>query len=168
MLTDHELTRTYLLSSIEGAPELFGRLLNGAVGDEFDYRPEPGRFSIREILAHLADWEEIWLMRMTLTRDEHEPLLASIDVGQLAIDRDYSHRDHVEQLRLFGVRRAALADFVRSLTRADWARVCVRPDIGRVTMEGLAVFVTLHDSYHVRQVAEWRERYRGRDAGRNG
>jgi uncharacterized damage-inducible protein DinB len=143
-------------------------MLAGARVEEMEYRPDSDRFTIREVIAHLADWEEIWLKRMTLTKTEHEPLLASIDVGQLAIDHDYTRRDVVEQLRLFSVRREALMGFLKGLARTEWTRIAVRPDIGRLTMENLAVLVTLHDTYHVRQVAEWRERFVGRDAGRNG
>src|SRR3712207_1628089 len=91
----------YLLGALEGAPDLFDHLLRGLTDEEADRRPDPERFTLREMMAHLADWEEVFARRMALTRDEEYPILQGYDEGQWAIDHDYAHADLATQARLF-------------------------------------------------------------------
>ena len=52
----------YLLSALEGAPDVIAALLDGVPPDDalWDRRPDPERFSLREIVAHLADWDGVY------------------------------------------------------------------------------------------------------------
>src|SRR3954470_11060468 len=96
---------SYLLSALAGSPDLMVHLLNGLTTDEADFRPDPDRFTIRELLAHLADWENVFGGRLELTRDADCPLLQGYDEGQWAIDHGYAALDWRDQLRLYGERR---------------------------------------------------------------
>lgn len=162
MLIEHPGLRSYLLGALEAAPEVFDSLLQNLSGDEADFRPDPARFSLREVMAHLADWDVIFLERLTRTRDENEPSLPDVDEGQLVLEHDYAHADVKEQLRLFGERRAQLVAFARELPLEAWQRVCRHERAGRLTLEGLATLIPLHDAYHLRQVTQWRASYAGR------
>lgn len=133
--------------------------MRGWSDDEADFRPDSTRFTLREVVAHLADWDAIFLERLSRTRDEHEPLLPNIDEGRLALDNEYSKSDLTEQLRLFGECRARLAAFARELTSEKWQRNCQHQRVGRLTLEGLALLIPLHDAYHLRQVMQWRQTY---------
>ncbi|MBV9868505.1 MAG: DinB family protein [Abitibacteriaceae bacterium] len=157
MLVDYPYTRKYLFTALEAAPDLFDHLLKGLTEAEADRRPDPERFTIREIMAHLADWDAVFLARMTRVRDEDEPTIEGYDEGQRAIDLYYDRTDPTEQSRLFRERRVQLVKFLRSLEAADWQRACLRPEIGRLTFEGMALLVPLHDTYHLEQVAAWRK-----------
>ena len=59
--------RKYLLSALAGTPVVADRLLLDVHADDprWDFRPEPDRFTLREVVAHLADWEPIHLERLT-------------------------------------------------------------------------------------------------------
>jgi uncharacterized damage-inducible protein DinB len=157
MLTRSPYACRYLFAALEAAPDLFERLLAGLSPEEADRRPDPDRFTIREVMAHLADWEPVFLERMRRICREHEPVMEGYDEGQWAIDHDYAHADVAEQLRLFRERRVEMVGFLRARTPADWAREGERPEIGRVTLEALVLLVPLHDTYHVRQVVAWRQ-----------
>jgi hypothetical protein len=157
MLVEHEFYKKYLLGAVSASPAVFEQLLEGITQEEIDRKPDPERFSIREIMAHLADWEPVLLERIQRTRDENEPTLAVIDPGQLAIDHDYAHANFNEQVQLFGERRAKTAAVIADLNPTDWQRTAVRPNMGAVTMESLVAMIPLHDLYHLRQVAEWRK-----------
>ena len=156
MLVEYSYFRNYLFSALESAPALFGTLLEGLTEEEADRRPDPDRFTIREIIAHLADWDPVFLERLTRMRAEDHPTLPGYDEGQWAIDHDYAHTDWREQLALFTERRYALAAFLRSCSPEEWARTANRPEIGILTIESQALLIPLHDLYHLRQIAEWR------------
>jgi hypothetical protein len=156
MLVEYSYFRNYLFSALEAAPSLFGTLLEGLTEEEADRRPDPNRFTLREVIAHLADWDPVFLDRMTRIRFEDHPTLPGYDEGQWAIDHDYAHTDWREQLASFTERRQALVAFLHSCGPDDWARTANRPEIGILTIESQALLIPLHDAYHLRQVSEWR------------
>lgn len=155
MLVEHEFLKNYLVGAVSASPPVFAQLLQGITEAQIDRKPDPERFSIREIMAHLADWEPIIQERIRRTLNETEPTLATIDPGQLAIDHDYAHANFSEQVALFAERRAKTAKMVSDLNPTDWQRTAVRPNIGVLTMEALVAQVPMHDLYHLRQAAEW-------------
>jgi len=68
--------RSYLLSDLECAPDVLSRLLSGITDPAlYDHRPDPSRFTLREMVAHLADWEVVFFTRLAQTRDESDPIL---------------------------------------------------------------------------------------------
>lgn len=81
----------YVLNGLEAAPLVQARLLKDCT--EWDARPELDRFTLREMIAHLADWEVIWMDRVVRFTTEVHPYLESIDEGQIAIDNDYANLD---------------------------------------------------------------------------
>lgn len=157
MLAEYPYTRNYLFTALEAAPTLFNHLLHGLTDTEADRRPDSDRFTIREIIAHLADWEPVFLERLTRMRSEDHPTLAGYDEGQWAIDHDYAHTDWREQLTLFTERRQVLTAFLRSCSPEEWGRTADRLEIGILTVEAQALLIPLHDTYHLRQIAEWRQ-----------
>lgn len=61
MLIEYPFTRKYLVGALDGAPDVFESLLAGLTDAEIDRRPDPDRFTLREMMAHLADWSRsIW------------------------------------------------------------------------------------------------------------
>ena len=160
MLTEYPYARNYLFTALESGPKLFDHLLRGLTEEEANRRPDPDRFTIREVMAHLADWEPVFLERLTRMRSEDHPTLPGYDEGQWAIDHNYAQTDWRAQCRLFADRRRELVAFLRSCAPVDWARTADRPEIGVLTVEAQALLIPLHDTYHLRQVAQWREAFR--------
>ena len=148
----------YLLLDLASAPDVLGRMLQ-AVTDPgvYDRRPDPERFTLREVIAHLADWDKVFLGRMTQTRDAQNPTLQGIDEGQVAIDGNYAERDPAESLIQHRENRARLVGFLRTLTPEHWERVGNHTELGPITLTAQAVLVGAHDGYHRQQVVEWLE-----------
>ena len=161
MLVQYEYTQGYLFSALESAPKLFDHLLSGLSDAEADRRPDPDRFTIREVMAHLADWEDVFLQRMRRIRDEDRPTLEGYDEGQWAIDHNYASTNPFDQARLFGERRAKMVGFLRACGPDDWQRVGNRPEIGLISLEGLTLLVCLHDTYHLHQIVDIRDGHPG-------
>ena len=165
MLIEHAGPRKYLLGALEATPEILAHLLRDLGDEEADFRPDPERFTLREAVAHLADWDAIFLERLQRTRDEDEPFLPDIDEGQIALDHGYASLDVGEQLQVLAQRRALIVEFVRDLLPAQSSRFCVHERAGRTTLEGLATLIALHDAYHLRQAAQWRQSANNSNAG---
>lgn len=143
----------YVISGLEAAPDA-QTLLCERVTD-WDAKPlGEDRFSVRESLAHLADWEPIWLMRAQRTLAEDVPNLPGIDEGEMAVRNDYASSDPRESLRRYREGRKDLVAFFRGLSEEDWHRKFVRDEVGEVTLFELASMVLGHDGYHFRHTME--------------
>ena len=105
MLRELLYARNDFFAALEAAPALFDHLLRGLTEEEADRRPDPDRFTIREVIAHLADWEPVFLERLTRMRFEDHPTLPDYDEGQRAIERGYAQSDWHAQAPLFAGRR---------------------------------------------------------------
>lgn len=156
MLIEFPYAQRYLFTALHSAPDVFDRLLDGLTPAEADYRPDADRFTIREVIAHLAEWEPIFLERIRRICQEEVPLLEGYDEEALAIEHDYAHSDVWVQARLFRERREELVTFLQSLTPEQWHRLGNRPEIGMVSIEGIALLIPLHDTYHANQIGEYR------------
>ena len=151
--------KKYFLTALNATPEVLEAFLKALPSDDprWDTRPDPERFTLREIVAHLAEWDPIFMERMERTVKEELPLLADIDEAQIALDHDYAHQDPHTALARFRTARAALVVFLTGLADSDWSRVAVKEIHGPVTLERQAVLILAHDGYHMEQVVQWLE-----------
>ncbi len=148
-----ERTRHYLLIDLESGPEVLARLLQNFT--DWDARPDAARFSPREMVAHLADWEEVFLTRLMDTRDDDAPVLQGLDEGQVARDHDYAHAAPAECLQRYETGRAAIAFLLGGLTSDQWERMGMHTELGPITLEAQAVLIAVHDGYHRQQALEF-------------
>ena len=159
MLLTYAYARGYLLSALESAPALLAGAMNGLTEAEADFRPDPARFTLREVVAHLADWDPVFSERLTRMQREDHPTLPGYDEGTWAVEHHYAASDWREQLGLYAERRRALTAQVRTFAPEDWARTGDRPEIGVLSIQDLTMLIPLHDLYHLKQAQEWREKY---------
>ncbi len=147
--------RTYLLCDLEATPEVLDRLFAGVADPAiYDRRPDPERFTLREVMAHLADWEEVFFERIRQTRDEEGATFVGLDPGQVAQDHDYAHADPAECRARFRRGRHVLLAALRGLTPAQWERVGTHAEIGPISLEAQVIMITSHDGYHLQQILE--------------
>lgn len=154
MLPTH---RAYLVAALLGTPDVLDGLLAILRPDDptWDNRPDPNRFTLREMVAHVADWEPIHLDRLSRTLAENVPVLPSYDEGQIALDHDYAHTAPHSSLIRFRDGRAKLVAFLQARANAEWEREADRQDLGRCSIEAMATVALAHDCYHIRQAIQW-------------
>lgn len=152
-------SRNYLFIALSTSPQVMARLLENLGEGEANFHPNLERFSIREAIAHLADWDDIFLSRMKKTRDQDNYTIEPIDEGQRALDFHYAQTDVFAQLHLFAERRHRLIEFLQTLTHQQWQRTSLHSELGPMSLEALAPLVSRHDTYHIQQILEWREEF---------
>jgi uncharacterized damage-inducible protein DinB len=150
-----EGARSYLLHGLEATPVLIERLLREATTADYDRRPDPERFTLREVMAHLPDWEPVWLERLQKIHAEDHPVLKGYDEGQWAIDHDYAHADVSDRQARFRNGRARLVKFLLELPPEAWEQTGQHSQWGPLSIAALATLVLGHDGYHLRQISEW-------------
>jgi hypothetical protein len=149
--------RGYLLQGIEGTPDTLRGLLHTLpAGDpRWDAVPDPQRFSLRGVLAHLADYEDVMAERFGRMLAENHPTLPDWDPGAAATEGGYDSRDPFESLSKIAESRPALVSRLRELPPESWLRTALREGVGDVTVEELLALMLFHDAYHLRQAAQW-------------
>ncbi|MES2459808.1 MAG: DinB family protein [Armatimonadota bacterium] len=146
----------YLLCPLAGMPQTITALLRDVTVEELDARPFADRFTLREAIAHLADWEGVWLGRIQKIATEESPFLPGYDEGQWAIDHDYAHSNFEEQMAKIVSGREAMVNFLLGLEMPAWQRLGNHGELGPVSLFELAVVITGHDGYHVQQILDYR------------
>lgn len=128
------------------------RLIAGVDAAKLDTPTSEGRFTPREVVAHLADWEPILLGRIRQTVEQPGSTLEGYDEGQRAIDGKYSETDVVEQAKQFKGHRAKTVAYLQSLPASDWDKSAVHSERGPMTVRDWAAAIVGHDMYHVEQL----------------
>ena len=146
--------RSYLLTALDATPDVLDRLLSGVTDTGvYDRRLAPDQFTLREILAHLADWTQIYRDRLVQTRDTNNGQLSAYDEGQLAIDRNYAQSDPQASLQRFRAGRQELLSVLKELSDEQWNRSAVHPEYGNVTVDDQLALIAGHDGYHLQEIA---------------
>lgn len=121
--------RDYALQGIAGLPPIVGHLLQGLVDDcpIWDQRPDPKRFSLREILPHMAEFDEVWHYRITRILREDSPPLPDWDEDAAVTLNNYASTVPSEQLARLAGNRAKLCELLNSTPSEAWDRTATPP-----------------------------------------
>ena len=119
---------------------------------EIRRRPAPGKWSIAEILAHLADAEVVgsWRIRQILGADG-TPIQA-YDQNVWAETFRYKDRDPRESLRLFRVLRENNLLLLKSVPRKLWENHGMHAERGKETIAQIVRMFAGHDLNHLQQI----------------
>ena len=131
---------------------VLAELMAGASDQKLRMRPRSDKWSIAEILAHLADDEiaTAWRYRQMV---EHSGIaLAGFDQELWARMGDYGSRTPQQSLELFRLLRMVNLQFLAQLAPGQWECFGVHAERGRITVRELATHMAGHDANHVEQI----------------
>jgi hypothetical protein len=145
----------YLFKGLELSPAAVERIVSLVPPEAYDTKTDPERFTFREAMGHLADWEAINLDRLRQGLENPGCTVPGFDEGQIAIDRGYGGWDPVEQAKRFAAERAVLVDTLHSLNESEWEKVFHHSERGRQTIYEHAVTILGHDMYHIEHFTQY-------------
>ena len=145
----------YLMPAIELGPLTVKRLMRQIPEQRWDETLHPDRFTPREVVAHLADWEPIMRERLRTAVTTPGQTIAAYDEGKMAVDHEYRATDPHEQAELYRTDREITAAFLRSVTPDQWRNTVHHPERGLQSAEDLANLILGHDLYHIEQLSEY-------------
>lgn len=125
--------------------------LAAAIGHKrMNEAPAPGKWSPREIVAHLADCELVFGFRLRQTVAENNPLIQPFDQEKWAAV--YSAYDTATALETFAALRRWNLAFLRALQPEDFHRKVTHPERGEMTFQTLVDTMGGHDLNHIAQL----------------
>jgi len=150
-----------ILGYVEGKPaldvlaataETLERLIEGVPAAKLRKRPAPNRWSVGEILAHLADGEIVGAFRMRLILGAPGASVAAYDQDAWVTSGHYETRDPRQSLEQFRVVRDGNLALLKSLEPEQWKHYGVHSERGQESIEQIARMFAGHDLNHLWQV----------------
>jgi uncharacterized damage-inducible protein DinB len=150
-----------ILSHIDGkdplrvqreTPKKLEKLIKPLSRKQLTQRPEPGKWSVAEILAHLADTELVGGWRMRLILGNNGVSLQPFDQDVWAETLGYSRRDPKVSLETFRVLRETNLAMLKSLPKNLWGNYGMHQERGKETIAHIVRMFAGHDLNHLAQI----------------
>ncbi len=111
---------------------------------------KPGKWTVSEILCHLADTEIAFSFRwrQTLAEENHTVQPFNQDLWAPR----YPSIDGRQALRTFLALRAWNAILLEKLLPGDWDRAAIHPELGQLSFKTLVEIMAGHDLHHLAQL----------------
>jgi hypothetical protein len=161
-----------LLRRLALTPAALAEAVRGRDASTLARRPDATAWCALEVLCHLRDVEELFLVRfMTMLAMDEPKILAfgaaprdlapwgidgaighPLDPDRWAVERQYRRNDPGEALDAFDRRRQEVLALLRGLSTSQWRRGGVHPSRGRLSVRDFAAALADHDDNHARQL----------------
>jgi uncharacterized damage-inducible protein DinB len=132
---------------IAETPVRLARVLDGLSDAKIEARPAPGKWCVREIVAHLADCEIVWSWRLRQVYGEEHAVIQPFE--QDAWARVYDAYSLAEAWGCFKALRAWNVAFVGALREEDKCKAVTHPERGEETLWTIVQIMAGHDLHHL-------------------
>jgi hypothetical protein len=150
-MTQAELKRH--LDAAEKSPKEIAASVSGLPDKILRYKPSPEKWSILEILAHLADVEILYAYRMRQMLADKKPVIAPIDQDDWARNLGYMESVPAELVALYGLNRHHNLRLLRRLKPGDLEKSAFHPEYKKdVTLAEMVERMGGHGANHLQQI----------------
>jgi hypothetical protein len=117
----------------------------------------PGKWSINEVVQHLADSDLVFGWRVRLVLSQDRPVITGYDQDRWAARLRYADEDPAEALDRFSLLRRSNVRLLERASAEDLRRVGLHSERGEESLARIISLYAGHDLLHLRQI----ERIRG-------
>ena len=133
-------------------PAAAARAVAGLSPDKVRRPESDGKWSIAQVLRHLADTDVVWGWRMRLILAQDRPVINGFDQDLWADHLGYADADPGESLETFAVLRRDNLRLIERATADDLKRVGVHAERGEESVGYLIRLYAGHDLMHLKQI----------------
>jgi DinB superfamily len=133
-------------------PKKIERLIKGVPAAKLRKKPAPGKWSVAEILAHLADCEIVTSWRVRQILGAPGTPIQAFDQDSWAAAGHYEKRDPRKSFEQFAAARSGNVVLLKSLTPEQWKHHGMHAERGMETIERILQMMAGHDINHVKQI----------------
>jgi hypothetical protein len=150
------MTETELKKHIEAAeksPKEIAAAVSGLTTGVLHYKPAPEKWSILEILGHLADIEIVYAYRLRQMLADEKPVIAPMDQDAWAKNLGYLDTPAPELVASYGLNRHHNLRLLRHLKPADLGKSAFHPEYKKdVTVADMVQRMSSHGANHLEQI----------------
>jgi len=155
------MVRSEVIESYSKGYEKIISALNELPKEMWSFKPAPDKWSVHEILIHLADSEVNSYSRARKMIAEPGSTLMAYDQDLLAVKTNYPAQDTNTALELFKWLRKMSYDLIKTLPEETWSNSVIHPENGKMTLDdwlkSYENHVTLHVNQMKRNLADWQK-----------
>lgn len=140
------------LALLAAAPAKLAALIDGLSPEQLARKPAPGKWSIQEILAHLADDELVGGYRLRMILSSPGTAIQAFDQDVWARTGRYDTIDARTSLEMYRVLRQANVTLLRALDPAEWDLYGVHSERGFESVRDSAKYFAGHDINHFNHI----------------
>jgi len=133
-------------------PKRLAGLIRGLSRKQLTRKPAPDKWSISEILAHLADTEIVVAWRLRHVLGNNGALIQAYDQNVWAETFDYVHRDTKESLEFFQILRTSNLAMLKALPKRFLENYGMHQERGKESIAHIVRMYAGHDLNHLGQV----------------
>ena len=150
------MSHAQLIAEYLAGPQKLRAAVTGMTAEQMDAKPIPGKWSTKQVICHIADFEPVYADRMKRVIAENEPRLMSGDPDLFAARLAYDQRDVEVELDFIEATRKHMGAILRSLVESDFQRQGNHSEDGMITLETLLTRITNHIPHHLKFIEEKR------------
>lgn len=143
--------REELIERYRSGYDVVAASLEGGAQGDLDRSPEPGGWTARQIIHHLADSEMTSAIRLRRLLAEESPQIVGYDEEEFARRLHYD-RPVRASLEAFRAARACTVEILERLTDADWSRAGTHTESGAYSVEDWLRIYASHAHDHADQI----------------
>ena len=140
------------IAVLEKTPGEVTRLVTRLTAEELARPESPGKWSMRQVIRHLADSEVVWGYRLRRVIAEDRPRIEGYDQDRWAVGLHYDQADVIECLAELRALRIGHLRLLRALGPAEKMRVGVHSERGEESVEHMIRMYAGHDTLHLNQL----------------
>lgn len=144
------------MTVLRATPDRLHAAIAGLTPAKLKQPERPGKWSIAQVLAHLADSDLVWGWRARLILAQDRPAITGYDQDLWAERLHYADADPAASLETFVVLRRNNLQLLERATDADLNRVGVHAERGEESLVHLRRLYAGHDLLHLAQIARIR------------
>ncbi len=144
-----------MLHALHMGPRVVERLLRVFPTDRLDERIESDRFTAREVIAHLADYEQTVLDRIRVANIRPGDKVPAYDPDSRCDEHRFAEKEAFHEAEVYESRREMTLDYLRDMTPADWRKTFVNSVGEEVGVDAFLVLVLSHDLEHIEQLSSY-------------
>jgi uncharacterized damage-inducible protein DinB len=155
-MADQHLSHPKLIDRLKSQAEDVRRLCAGLDEETIARRVKPEKWSVKEVLAHIARLQEVFEGRLDALLTQENPAIVSYSPEGDAEFDAISKRASADLLKWFEDTRGRLIGRLEKLSPADWHRSGRHPDYPSYDIHFCMEYMGHHEAHHIYQMFERR------------
>ena len=151
------MENTTLVDSYLAGPGELREAVSDLSREQLIARPIPGKWSVLEVVCHLADTDANIAHRLKRVLSEEQPQFERVEPDLMLAALAYHGRDVEEELTIFDFTRRQMGRILRASPAEAWERTGIVGDRGGKSVAQMLDRAVEHLRHHLRFIVEKRQ-----------
>ncbi len=145
----------FALHALQSGPKIVERILRVFPHDRLDDRIDHDRFTAREVISHLADYEQTALDRIRVANSSPGREVPNYDPDAHASEHHFGDKEVFHEAEVFESRRGMTIEYLQALSSDDMKKTFKRSDGVEFSIGEYVNHLLKHDLNHLEQMSSY-------------